>query len=105
MSWSQTPRQSTRETPESVGERWEATARSQGAQRSHGAESVGSGAGPRQPVRRAGPSVGVGLFRITPTRVTLAVALVGSVLFLLYAITVRDTSQIPLLSSGAGVLG
>ncbi len=43
--------------------------------------------------------------RLTPTRVTLAVALIGSVAFLLYAITVRDASQIPLLSAGAAVLG
>jgi len=43
--------------------------------------------------------------RLTPTRVTLAVALIGSLAFLLYAVTVRDASQIPLLSSGAAVLG
>ena len=42
---------------------------------------------------------------LTPTRVTLVVALVGSLLFLLYAITVRDPSQIPLLASGLAVLG
>ena len=33
------------------------------------------------------------------------VALIGSVVFALYAITVRDASQIPLLASGAVVLG
>ncbi len=43
--------------------------------------------------------------RLTPTRVTLFVALVGSGLFLIYSFTVRDASQIPLLSSGAAVLG
>ena len=43
--------------------------------------------------------------RLTPTRVTLAIALGGSAAFLLYAITVRDASQIPMLSSGAFVLG
>jgi hypothetical protein len=42
---------------------------------------------------------------ITPTRVTLFIALVGSVAFLAYAVTVRDTSQIPLLASGLAVLG
>ena len=42
---------------------------------------------------------------ITPTRVTLLIALIGSVGFLAYAITVRDPSQIPLLASGAAVLG
>jgi hypothetical protein len=43
--------------------------------------------------------------RVTPTRVTLLVAFVGSVLFILYALTVRDASQIPLLVAGAVVLG
>jgi hypothetical protein len=52
-------------------------------------------AGPRRRRRRL----------ITPTRVTLFIALVGSVAFLLYAVTVRDTSQIPLLASGLAVLG
>ena len=35
----------------------------------------------------------------------LVIALGGSVLFALYTITVRDASQIPLLASGAAVLG
>ena len=35
----------------------------------------------------------------------LAIALGGSVLFAVYTITVRDASQIPLLASGAVVLG
>lgn len=43
--------------------------------------------------------------RISPGVVILAVALIGSVAYLLYAITVRDPSQIPLLASGAVVLG
>lgn len=43
--------------------------------------------------------------RISPGAVILAVALIGSVAYLLYAITVRDPSQIPLLASGAVVLG
>jgi hypothetical protein len=42
---------------------------------------------------------------ITPTRVTILLALVGSVAYLAYAVTVRDASQIPMLSSGAAVLG
>jgi hypothetical protein len=46
-----------------------------------------------------------GPVRVTPTRVFLAVALVGSLLYVAYAITVRDTSQIPALASGALVLG
>jgi len=44
-------------------------------------------------------------FRVTPVGVILVVALVGSLLFLAFALTVRDTSQIPLLASGAAVLG
>ena len=47
----------------------------------------------------------LGPLAITPTRVTLLIALIGSVGFLGYAITVRDPSQIPLLASGAAVLG
>ncbi|TMF40971.1 MAG: hypothetical protein E6I26_01860 [Chloroflexi bacterium] len=35
----------------------------------------------------------------------IAVALVGSLAYLAYAVTVRDASQIPLLASGAVVLG
>ena len=35
----------------------------------------------------------------------LAIALGGSVVFALFTITVRDASQIPLLASGAVVLG
>jgi hypothetical protein len=42
---------------------------------------------------------------VTPTRVTLLVAVVGSLVYLTYAITVRDTQQIPMLASGAAVLG
>ncbi len=37
--------------------------------------------------------------------VFLALALIGSVAFTLYAVTVRDASQIPLLAAGAVVLG
>jgi hypothetical protein len=53
--------------------------------------------------RQAGPRLGP--VALTPTRVTLFLALAGSLAFLLYAITVRDASQIPMLSSGAAVLG
>jgi hypothetical protein len=47
----------------------------------------------------------IGPIRVTPTRTIFIVALAGSILYLLYAITVRDASQIPLLASGAAVLG
>lgn len=53
--------------------------------------------------RRRGAHIGP--LAITPTRVTLLIALIGSGGFLAYAITVRDPSQIPLLASGAAVLG
>lgn len=52
---------------------------------------------------RAGPRIGP--VRLTPTRVTLGIALGGSALFLAYAVTVRDASQIPMLSAGSAVLG
>lgn len=51
-----------------------------------------------RPVRSSGR-------RVSPGAVMLAIALGGSALFALYTITVRDTSQIPLLASGAAVLG
>lgn len=47
----------------------------------------------------------LGPVRITATRVILLVAVIGSVGYLAYAITVRDTAQIPMLASGAAVLG
>jgi hypothetical protein len=53
--------------------------------------------------RGSGPHIGP--VRITPTRVVLFLALVGSLAYLAFAITVRDASQIPMLSSGAAVLG
>jgi hypothetical protein len=47
----------------------------------------------------------IGPVPITVTGVLIAVALIGSLAYLLYAVTVRDASQIPLLASGAVVLG
>ena len=44
-------------------------------------------------------------FRLSPGVVFLAIALVLSVVYGIYALTVRDTSQIPLLASGAVVVG
>lgn len=43
--------------------------------------------------------------RLSPGVVILAIALIGSMAFVLYTITVRDVSQIPLFASGAVVLG
>ena len=42
---------------------------------------------------------------ISPGIIFLGVALIGSLLFALYAVTVRDASQIPLLAAGSAVLG
>jgi hypothetical protein len=57
--------------------------------------------------RRASSRRGVylGPIRITPVRVVLVIALVGTLAYLAYALTVRDASQIPMLASGAAVLG
>ena len=56
------------------------------------------------PARAGGPRIGP--LRITPVRVVLVLALVGSLAYAIYALTVRDTAaQLPLLSSGAAVLG
>ena len=41
----------------------------------------------------------------SPGLIFLAVALIGSVVFAVYAVTVRDASQIPLLAAGSAVLG
>jgi hypothetical protein len=43
--------------------------------------------------------------RISPLPVMLVIALIGSVAFLGYVITVRDPSQIPLLTAGGVALG
>lgn len=47
----------------------------------------------------------IGPLSITPLGVVLAVALVGSLLYLAFALTVRDASQVPLLASGFAILG
>ena len=48
---------------------------------------------------------GRGGIRITPMRIVLVLALIGSLAYIAFALTVRDTSQIPMLASGATVLG
>ena len=62
---------------------------------------------PREPGRHAGPqrTARWARSRITATRIILLVAVAGSVGYLAYAITVRDATQIPMLASGAAVLG
>ncbi len=48
---------------------------------------------------------GRGGIRITPMRIVLVLALVGSLAYIAFALSVRDASQIPMLASGATVLG
>lgn len=55
----------------------------------------------RSPTAKAGR----GGLHPTPGLVFLVIAVVGSIAYLVYAVTVRDASQIPLLASGAVVLG
>ena len=50
------------------------------------------------------PSPAGGSRRISPGVIFLVVAIVGSIAYMAYSVTVRDTSQIPLLASGAVVL-
>lgn len=48
----------------------------------------------------------IGPFRITPVRAILAIALVGSLAYIgLAVLTVKDTAQIPMVTSGLAVLG
>jgi hypothetical protein len=62
------------------------------------------GAARRSASRGGGPRIGP--LRITPIRVVVALAFVGSLAFIAYAVLrVRDTTQIPMLSSGFAVLG
>ena len=60
--------------------------------------------GARRPAQASRPG-GIRRPSFTPGVVILAVALIGSLIFALYAITVRDASQIPLLASGAVAVG
>ena len=52
---------------------------------------------------RVGPHLGP--IKLTATRVFIGVALAGSIAYLVYALMVRDANQIPLLASGAAILG
>jgi hypothetical protein len=61
-------------------------------------------AGAAVPARDPKPTR-LGPIPISATGVLIVVALVGSLAFLAYTITVRDTTQIPLLAAGAVVLG
>ncbi len=61
---------------------------------------------PRDPAATSvstGPHLGP--VRITPLRVTLAVALAGGLGFLLYSVIVRDQNQVPLMATGFAICG
>ena len=62
---------------------------------------------PPAPGTSGAPSGGrhLGPIPITATGVLIVIALIASLAYLAFAITVRDASQIPLLASGAVVLG
>jgi hypothetical protein len=58
------------------------------------------------PRRSAGAGVQVGPLRVTPIRAVVGLAFLGSAAYIGYAILrVRDSTQIPMLSSGFAVLG
>jgi hypothetical protein len=50
------------------------------------------------------PTRAAGGRQVSPGLVFLVLAIVGSIAYMAYTVTVRDTSQIPLLASGAVVL-
>ncbi len=60
---------------------------------------------PRRPTPPPAEGTRIGPLLITPIRVVLVLALVGSLAYVAFALTVRDTAQLPMLSSGAAVLG
>jgi hypothetical protein len=47
----------------------------------------------------------IGPLRITPLRVTLAVALAGGLAFLAWSVFVRDANQVPMMATGFAVCG
>jgi len=55
------------------------------------------------PAPARGPRLGP--VRITPLRVTLAVALVGGLAFLAWSVFVRDANQVPMMATGFAVCG
>jgi len=63
----------------------------------------GSQARRAEPPKESG--LRVGPLAITPTGVLLTLALIGSVAYFLFALTVREASQIPLMAAGLVVLG
>ena len=66
---------------------------------------VRAGAQARRATPMDEPGPHIGPFPVTPTGILLVVALVGSIAYLVYALTVREASQIPLMAAGLVVLG
>lgn len=63
-------------------------------------------ASPRAATRQRRPSgLYLGPVRVTPIWIILLVALIGTVAYIAFALTVRDTGQIPMLAAGAAILG
>ncbi len=58
----------------------------------------------RQPAAGGG-GLRIGPVRITPLRVTLAIALAGGVAFLLWSVLVRDANQVLMMATGLFVCG
>jgi hypothetical protein len=60
-----------------------------------------------RPSRPATPVAGrhIGPVPVTPVSVIVALAMVGSIVFILYVVLAIDEQQIPLLASGFAVLG
>lgn len=56
-----------------------------------------------EPARARGPHLGP--FRITPLRLTLVIALVGGIGFLLYSTFARDQLQVPMMATGFAICG
>lgn len=60
---------------------------------------------PRRPPPSPAGGTRIGPVLITPIRLVLVLALVGSLAYVAFALSVRDTAQLPMLASGAAVLG
>jgi hypothetical protein len=85
--------QMNRGTRDQIDEHWQVSPREADGSRGRGDDS------------RTPGGMYLGPVRITPMLVVLVVALVGSLAYVAFALTVRDTTQIPMLVSGAVVLG
>ncbi len=95
-------RSSVRAAPAAPLLRSDAMSRQQRAPQSRG--------GSKRPSTRAASSPApsgahIGPVRITPLRVTLAIALIGGLAFLAYSVFVRDANQVLMMATGLFVVG